>query len=105
MTYVDEKDDGGEVTAAIGQRIRIELSETRTAGYKWRTVSDGAPTCGLISDGSVPPPDDVPGRPGHHWWIFECRQAGRARIELAKRRSWSPEDEATTFRLFVVVTS
>ena len=101
---LDESANGRTVDASPGDTVTIGLAETPTTGFRWHLVSDGAPTCELVSDVFETPRDGAPGRPGRHSWMFRVARRGEAAIELAARRPWEQAADAGT-RFRVVVAS
>jgi predicted secreted protein len=102
MQVLTETANGREVSLARGETFELRLAERPTTGFRWRLVTDGAPTCSLVSDSYNAPKSVVPGRAGHHSWIFRIDHPGRATVELAACRSWEAgAPPAKVFRITV----
>ncbi len=99
---VGESASGTEVRLRAGDILEVSLAETRTTGYRWEVVSDGAPACRAEGEDFAAPPRP-PGAPGLHTWMFRAAQAGNASLEMAYRRPFGSGDPARRFTLRVAV--
>ena len=103
VVQYNEKANGQQVDAKLGEEFEIDLPETRTAGYRWRMVTKGVPPVHLLEDNSQPNDAGVGGA-GNHRWRFRAVAAGTSEIKIQYVRSWSESEEPTrTFTLKVRV--
>jgi predicted secreted protein len=105
MEVLNESANGRDLILRRGETFEITLAERPTTGFRWKMVSDGAPTCVLVGDSFEAPTDRTPGRTGQHSWTFRVERSGRATIELAAVRSWDAQAPAArVFRLTVTAS-
>jgi len=103
MQY-DESANGREVEVSAGGELDLALSETPTAGYRWRLKSGGECDCSLL-ESSFTGTGKIGGA-GTHLWRFRAPASGTCSIVLEYRRSWETSSEpARTFTMKVRVRS
>ena len=98
----DETADATQVRVPVASPFEVTLNETRSTGYRWDVVSDGAPVSRLERDSFEAPPA-TPGAPGRHTWFFSAAQAGSAEIALVYRRPFGSGNPTRRFTLRVIV--
>ena len=104
MQY-DERSNGQEISAKVGEKFEVVLSETRTAGYQWVITEHGAPILELLSEETIPKAGSVGGS-GHHIWRLRTASAGEASLACEYSRPWEKAPKpARTFTLKVRVDS
>ncbi len=94
---VDAGASGSTVSMSPGDKLRLTLAETRTAGFRWQVVSP-ASTVFEISDDGFLPASGVGGA-GLHRWTVTARAAGSASLEMEHVRSWGASVAAQRFSL------
>ncbi len=103
MRVFREDANGREITLSRGETFELYLEERPTTAFRWRLVNDGTPTCLLVRQSFQASQPAVPGRAGHHSWIFRIERPGRATIELIHCRSWETAASPTrSFRINVL---
>ena len=100
---VDETASGSEQRLRLGEVLEVALAETRTAGYRWRIVADGAPACRVEADRPEPPGTTVPGAPGRRVFRFVAVARGTGLVELRSERSFGGGAPSRRFTLRIVV--
>jgi inhibitor of cysteine peptidase len=86
-------DDGGTVTAHVGDRLVVTVPENATTGYQWEVESVEGGLHVETSD-TVPPAEVRPGQGGSHRVVVRAVKAGDAGLRLRLRRSWEPPERA-----------
>jgi predicted secreted protein len=101
MTY-DQRTNGQQIEAAIGNEFDVSLPEARTAGYQWTLRNNRASKCAMISE-SEQPAANVGGS-GTHTWHFRATKPGDCTLALDYKRAWEKnEGPARTYTLKVHV--
>jgi inhibitor of cysteine peptidase len=100
MSIIDETWNHREVEVAIGDTLKLELSENPTTGYRWR-VADVDPVLRVLDD-SYEAPTGGPGKGGVRRWTLVVDKAGTIPLRLELKRSWQP-DPAQIFTVTLVV--
>jgi len=104
MQY-DERSNGQEISAKVGEDFEVALPETRTAGYHWVITKNGEPILELLSEETIPKAGAIGGS-GHHIWRFRAVSTGEARLTFEYSRPWEKTAKpARTFTLKVRVDS
>ncbi len=99
---LDETGDGSTVTLRPGEALELVLPETRTTGYRWEVVHDGAPICRVVAN-AFQAGDRRPGAPGQHAWRIVGASPGTAAVSLALRRPFGGGEPSRSFTVNVVV--
>jgi len=103
MQY-DERSNGQEISAKIGEEFEVALSETRTSGYQWSVTEKGEPIVELLSDTTIANAGAVGGE-GHHLSRFRAASPGEAKLAFEYSRPWEKSAKPTrTFTLKVRVS-
>jgi inhibitor of cysteine peptidase len=100
MLVIDETWNNRDAEVAIGDTIKLELSENPTTGYRWR-MPDVSPALRIVEE-SYEAPTGGPGKGGLRRWFLAADMAGAIPLRLELKRSWQP-DVAQTFTVNVVV--
>jgi predicted secreted protein len=82
-------DHGRSCELALHQRLRLNLPEAPTSGFRWQgaeALGDDAAVRCLSSDFAPPPAVDAVGGQGMRGWVFEARAAGSATLQMCLRR-------------------
>lgn len=103
MQY-DERSNGHEISAQIGEDFEVALLETRTAGYHWVITENGKPILELLSEENIPKEQAVGGS-GHHLWHFRAASQGETTLAFEYTRPWETAKPTRTFTLKVRVSS
>jgi inhibitor of cysteine peptidase len=86
-------DDGGTVTAHVGDRLVVTVPENATTGYQWEVEAvDGS--VDLDTFDAVPPRELRPGQGGARRVVAHAAREGEGRLRLRLRRSWEPAERA-----------
>ena len=102
---VSQKDNNRSIELPLGSRIKIDLPENPTTGYRWslREFQRGPLIC--ESDDYSPAQPASVGGGGIRHFAFLATGTGTATIELSNRREWEQETAAEMdFTLSVTVT-
>ena len=93
--------DNSEVSAKIGDIIKISLNENSSKGYAWQ-ITD-LPKQVVLSDEYVIDnnPDGLVGAPHIKVFEFMVKDDGVAKIKLKYSRSWESADDNDSFELIV----
>lgn len=93
--------DNSEVSAKIGDIIKISLNENSSTGYAWQ-IAD-LPKQVVLSDEYVIDnnPDGLVGAPHIKVFEFMVKDDGVAKIKLKYSRSWESADDNDSFELIV----
>jgi len=75
--------------SVAGDILTIAVDENATTGYRWDPVAVD-PALEALDDELVLPAAPAPGAAGSRRLRFRIRGAGR--VELALRRSWTPDE-------------
>jgi inhibitor of cysteine peptidase len=100
MLLIDETWNHREAEIAIGDTLKLALSENPTTGYRWRMPDVGAAL--RVLDDSYEAPSGAPGSGGVRHWTLTVDKAGTIPLQLELKRSWQPEP-AQTFTVTLVV--
>jgi inhibitor of cysteine peptidase len=100
MLVIDETWNHRDAEIAIGETLKLELSENATTGYRWR-IADVDPALRIL-DESYEAPSRAPGSGGVRRWTLAADKAGTIPLQLELTRSWQPQP-AQTFALTLVV--
>ena len=100
---VDDSASGSGLTLRMGETLEVVLGETRTTGYRWLLVSNGAPVCRVESEASEPPSSPKPGAPGRHVFAFTGVERGAGVVELVYARPFGGGEPARRFSVAVAV--
>jgi inhibitor of cysteine peptidase len=100
MLVIDDTWNHRDVEIAIGETLKLELSENATTGYRWR-MADVDPALRIL-DESYEAPSGAPGGGGVRRWTLAADKAGKIPLQLELKRSWQPQP-AQTFALTLVV--
>ncbi len=96
IRIVNEKDNGKEVEAKVGDVIRIELESLGSAGYKWFIDNVDAKYLELISEKTEATGDkDKIGSPVISIWRFRLLQNGLTEIKMSHYRVWEGKEKAS----------
>jgi inhibitor of cysteine peptidase len=101
MLVIDQTRNNDSVEIAIGDSIRVQLSENPTTGYRWRLLTSGAPALRLIRD-DFERSASGPGGGGTRCWIFAAQCPGTAALGMELQRSWQPQ-AASSFAVSISV--
>jgi predicted secreted protein len=99
--FLGEKDNNREITAAYGETIQIELSETGAAGYKWHINKLDPEYLKLTSEETIrTAPEEKVGAPMKAIWKIMTIKKGRTEILMHYYRPWEGQDKALhTYRI------
>ena len=98
------QDDGGRgVTAAVGDRIRIELPENPTTGFRWQVETVDAAVLRLAATDFQPSASAAIGGGGLGVFHFDVIGSGSADLRLELKRSWETQSPRSTFSIRVSV--
>jgi predicted secreted protein len=100
MLVLDETWNDRAAEVAVGDTLKLELSENPTTGYQWR-VPDVGPALRMLEE-SYQAPSGGAGGGGVRRWTFAADKAGAIPLELQLKRSGQPHP-ARTFKVTVVV--
>ncbi len=100
---VKESDAARSVTAVIGDRVKIELPENPTTGFRWQVASIDAGILRPQADDYVAGADTGVGGGGLRVFFFEAASSGAADVRLELKRSWEPQSPRSTFAIRVLV--
>jgi len=100
MLVIDETWNHRDAEVAIGDTLKLELSENPTTGYQWR-MPDVGPALRILED-SYEAPTGGPGSGGVRRWTLAADKADTIPLQLELKRSSQP-DPAQTFKVTVVV--
>jgi inhibitor of cysteine peptidase len=93
------KDSGAAVASVVGDRVRIELNENPTTGYRWcpRAASS---LLRPIDDDYTPAGEGSIGGGGTRTLVYEAVAAGTGSLELELIRAWeTPPTPLHTFSI------
>jgi inhibitor of cysteine peptidase len=100
MLVIDETWNHRDAEIAIGETVKLELSENPTTGYRW-SIPDVGPALRIL-DESYEAPSGAPGSGGVRRWTLAADKAGTIPLQLEFKRSWQPQP-ARTFAVTLVV--
>lgn len=83
---------GTTIAAAVGDRVRIQLDENPTTGYRWKARAQSS-LLELIDENYAPAGDGGIGGGGTRTLVYEVIAAGKGSLKLALARAWEPERE------------
>ena len=87
---VTEHNDGGQVSAQVGDTIEIHLAENATTGYRWEP--DGLdPHLFELEEATGEYPSAAVGSGGEALFRIKVRAAGSATVRLKCWRRWEGE--------------
>jgi inhibitor of cysteine peptidase len=96
---VTQRDNGGVVSARVGDHIVLHLAENPTTGYVWAVDALDESTLELeSSDWQAAGPGTGTG--GDREWRLAPRRSGTTRIELKRWRPWA--GDASVIERFAV---
>jgi inhibitor of cysteine peptidase len=90
MLVIDQTQNNASVEIAVGDSLRVQLSENPTTGYRWQLLTNISPTLRLIRD-EFEASASGPGGGGVRYWIVQAEQFGTAALSMELRRSWQPQ--------------
>ncbi len=103
-SILSEEDDGKEVEVPVGTRVRIDLPENPTTGYRWSLGNFKNEALALKSDEYVPNHSSSMGGGGIRQFCFEGISPGKSKLCLKNMRAWQGEEAAVkTFTVTVAV--
>ena len=100
MLVIDETWNNRETEVAVGETLKLALSENPTTGYWWR-MPDVGPALRIVDD-LFEAPTGGPGSGGVRSWTLAADKAGTIPLQLELKRSWQPSP-AQTFKVTLVV--
>jgi inhibitor of cysteine peptidase len=100
MLVIDQTWSDRDAEVAVGDTLRLELSENPTTGYRWR-MPDVGPALRILDD-SYEAPTGGPGSGGRRRWTLAAEKAGAIPLRVELKRGWQP-DPAQTFTVTLVV--
>lgn len=85
-----KQDNNKEFKIPLGEKFKVELSESPTTGYTWVIAKSTSPNIGLMKKEFLLPQGDrqVIGGRGIRVFIFEASQPGSAVLDLVLKRPW-----------------
>jgi inhibitor of cysteine peptidase len=92
LTSLLAEHSGATIAAAVGDRVRVQLDENPTTGYRWQPLAQSS-VLDLVSDEFVPAGDGGIGAGGTRTLEYEAIAAGRGSLKLGLTRAWEPERE------------
>ena len=90
MFVIDLTRNNDSVEIAVGDSVRVQLSENPTTGYRWQLLTNGAPALRLVRD-DFERSASGPGGGGTRYWIFAAQCPGTAGLGMELQRSWQPQ--------------
>ena len=98
-TVLSSADDGGNVTAHVGDVIQVNLTSNASTGYSWQVGElDTTVVAGTANEHFGRPEDSQPGTPGYEKWTFTAQQAGTTTLRL----DYLPPDGGDAAQTFTV---
>ena len=90
MAAVEITDNGAQVSAQVGDEIRVRVPENATTAYLWEVTEIGDSLELLSSEHSPPgrPGESAPGAQGERIFLLRATTPGDATLQLAKSRPW-----------------
>ena len=80
---------GSTIAAAVGDRVRIQLDENPTTGYRWQSPAESS-LLKLVDDDYAPTADGGVGGGGTRTLVYEALAPGKGSLKLALARAWEP---------------
>jgi len=77
-----------ELSARVGEEVRLELDENPTTGFRWLVESE-CPEVEVASDFDAPSTSAL-GAGGRRTFKFRVRRPGRYEVTLNHRQPWEP---------------
>ena len=103
-SILTENDNGKEVEVPMGTRVRIDLPENPTTGYRWSLRDFKNEVLALKSDDYVLNRSPNIGGGGIRQFCFEGKSPGKSKLCLKNMRAWEGEEAAgKTFTVTVTV--
>src|SRR5262245_13459650 len=90
MLVIDQSRNDSAADIAVGETLRIQLSENPTTGFRWQLQADGAPALRLLQD-TFEASGSAPGGGGSRCWTFAADHPGSIELRIELRRSWQPQ--------------
>jgi predicted secreted protein len=87
-----ESNNGGQITAHIGDTVVIELAENATTGYQW-VLEQPDSALFAVRDKSAHYPNRGLGSAGSAQFRVSVTAAGTGTLRLVRRRSWEKDAE------------
>jgi predicted secreted protein len=84
---LSEAQNGAQLAIYMGDTLVVRLSEIAGSDYRWMLTPLDA-TCLEMTEHRYEPARAGTGAAASVWW-FEPKRAGRARLELTRRRAWT----------------
>ncbi|SRR6266853_1347858 len=89
-----QKDDGQSLQVPVGARIKIDLPENPTTGYRWNVQELESESIAVESDNYTSGEGVGIGGAGIRHFTFQAKAPGKATINLKNKRQWEPEEKA-----------
>jgi inhibitor of cysteine peptidase len=103
MLVIDQTQNNASVEIAVGDSLRVQLSENPTTGYRWQLLTNGTPTLHLVRD-DFEASASGPGGAGIRFWLFAAERPGTAALKMELLRSWQPQP-VSSFALSITVNA
>ena len=102
---IGEEANGRTIDLTVGEMLELVLPENRVTGFRWELTAPVTPLV-TVERNDFEAPNGPPGRPGNHTWVVRAVEPGKARVELAYRRSWEGDRPAArSFSLVVRIAA
>jgi inhibitor of cysteine peptidase len=100
LVPITGEDAGTTVEVVVGDHLQVELESNASTGFSWVNETSDTSILIAVCEPEVVNESEVVGAPGVMECMFEAREPGEARIEMAYRRLW--EEDAEPERVFTV---
>jgi inhibitor of cysteine peptidase len=99
---VSHAESGRSVTAAVGDLIKVELSENPTTGFRWEVVSGVPDVVRALRDDYVASGAGMGGG-GTRVFCFKVATTGSVEVRMELKRSWETQAPRASFAFRVSV--
>jgi predicted secreted protein len=96
-------DNGGSITAQVGDILTVQLPETPATGFRWSLPPGDLGSLALAGDDFELGPRSAVGGGGLRRLRFAVRRPGAAHLEIRLARSWESGASKAVFRIRVEV--
>jgi inhibitor of cysteine peptidase len=100
---LSQADSGSRHAVTVGDRIRVELAENPTTGYRWQIDVDASKA--RVVDDEFRSDSDATGAPGRRILTFEVLQPGEIDLRLRCARSWELKNPQREFDVTLQATA
>jgi inhibitor of cysteine peptidase len=103
MLVIDQTQNNASVEIAVGDSLRVQLSENPTTGYRWRLLTNATPALHMVQDDFEASASE-PGGGGIKFWTFAAERPGTVALRMELLRSWQPQPVGS-FALSITVNA